>query len=632
MSEEQKKELLRIGTGILLFAAGMLLPEGETLTIGVFLGCYLLVGWDIVAEAAEHIFQGKALDECFLMTIATVGAFALGAWSEGAAVMLFFRIGEWFEEYAVGRSRRSITSLLELRPDYANIERDGQLIQVEPASVEVGSYIIVKAGERIPLDGEVAEGRSFLDTSALTGESVPREAAPGTEVLSGCINTSGMLTIRTTRAFADSTIEKILAMVEQAGDKKAHIENFITRFARYYTPVVVGGAVLLAVVPPVFLGEAFSPWFYTALTFLVISCPCALVISVPLSFFSGIGGASKQGILIKGSNYLEALARTEIAVFDKTGTLTKGAFAVREIHGEGMAEEAVLELAAYAEAYSGHPIAESIRRAYGKSLQMERLGEVNEQAGHGIAAWVDGRRVLAGNSRYLVSEGIAFAPAEVDGTIVYLAVDGRYAGAVVIGDELRPDAAEAVRGLKHLGIRRAVMLTGDTKAAGQAVAARLGLDEVHTELLPADKVAQVERLLEQKTAAGTLAFVGDGINDAPVLMRADVGLAMGGLGSDAAIEAADVVLMQDEPSKLPLAIRIARRTMRIARQNIVFAIGVKLAVMLFGVLGYASLWAAVFADVGVAFLAILNAMRAMYVVIPNDAAAGIPAASGETAL
>ena len=632
MSEEQKKELLRIGTGILLFAAGMLLPEGETLTIGVFLGCYLLVGWDIVAEAAEHIFQGKALDECFLMTIATVGAFALGAWSEGVAVMLFFRIGEWFEEYAVGRSRRSITSLLELRPDYANIERDGQLIQVEPASVEVGSYIIVKAGERIPLDGEVAEGRSFLDTSALTGESVPREAAPGTEVLSGCINTSGMLTIRTTRAFADSTIEKILAMVEQAGDKKAHIENFITRFARYYTPVVVGGAVLLAVVPPVFLGEAFSPWFYTALTFLVISCPCALVISVPLSFFSGIGGASKQGILIKGSNYLEALARTEIAVFDKTGTLTKGAFAVREIHGEGMAEEAVLELAAYAEAYSGHPIAESIRRAYGKSLQMERLGEVNEQAGHGIAAWVDGRRVLAGNSRYLVSEGIAFAPAEVDGTIVYLAVDGRYAGAVVIGDELRPDAAEAVRGLKHLGIRRAVMLTGDTKAAGQAVAARLGLDEVHTELLPADKVAQVERLLEQKTAAGTLAFVGDGINDAPVLMRADVGLAMGGLGSDAAIEAADVVLMQDEPSKLPLAIRIARRTMRIARQNIVFAIGVKLAVMLFGVLGYASLWAAVFADVGVAFLAILNAMRAMYVVIPNDAAAGIPAASGETAL
>ena len=632
MSEEQKKELLRIGTGILLFAAGMLLPEGETLTIGVFLGCYLLVGWDIVAEAAEHIFQGKALDECFLMTIATVGAFALGAWSEGAAVMLFFRIGEWFEEYAVGRSRRSITSLLELRPDYANIERDGQLIQVEPASVEVGSYIIVKAGERIPLDGEVAEGRSFLDTSALTGESVPREAAPGTEVLSGCINTSGMLTIRTTRAFADSTIEKILAMVEQAGDKKAHIENFITRFARYYTPVVVGGAVLLAVVPPVFLGEAFSPWFYTALTFLVISCPCALVISVPLSFFSGIGGASKQGILIKGSNYLEALARTEIAVFDKTGTLTKGAFAVREIHGEGMAEEAVLELAAYAEAYSGHPIAESIRRAYGKSLQMERLGEVNEQAGHGIAAWVDGRRVLAGNSRYLVSEGIAFAPAEVDGTIVYLAVDGRYAGAVVIGDELRPDAAEAVRGLKHLGIRRAVMLTGDTKAAGQAVAARLGLDEVHTELLPADKVAQVERLLEQKTAAGTLAFVGDGINDAPVLMRADVGLAMGGLGSDAAIEAADVVLMQDEPSKLPLAIRIARRTMRIARQNIVFAIGVKLAVMLFGVLGYASLWASVFADVGVAFLAILNAMRAMYVVIPNDAAAGIPAASGETAL
>lgn len=632
MSEEQKKELLRIGTGILLFAAGMLLPEGETLTIGVFLGCYLLVGWDIVAEAAEHIFQGKALDECFLMTIATVGAFALGAWSEGVAVMLFFRIGEWFEEYAVGRSRRSITSLLELRPDYANIERDGQLIQVEPASVEVGSYIIVKAGERIPLDGEVAEGRSFLDTSALTGESVPREAAPGTEVLSGCINTSGMLTIRTTRAFADSTIEKILAMVEQAGDKKAHIENFITRFARYYTPVVVGCAVLLAVVPPVFLGEAFSPWFYTALTFLVISCPCALVISVPLSFFSGIGGASKQGILIKGSNYLEALARTEIAVFDKTGTLTKGAFAVREIHGEGMAEEAVLELAAYAEAYSGHPIAESIRRAYGKSLQMERLGEVNEQAGHGIAAWVDGRRVLAGNSRYLVSEGIAFAPAEVDGTIVYLAVDGRYAGAVVIGDELRPDAAEAVRGLKHLGIRRAVMLTGDTKAAGQAVAARLGLDEVHTELLPADKVAQVERLLEQKTAAGTLAFVGDGINDAPVLMRADVGLAMGGLGSDAAIEAADVVLMQDEPSKLPLAIRIARRTMRIARQNIVFAIGVKLAVMLFGVLGYASLWAAVFADVGVAFLAILNAMRAMYVVIPNDAAAGIPAASGETAL
>ncbi len=631
MSGEQRTALVRIGTGILLFTAGMFLPEKSFVAIGIFLLCYLLVGWDIVMEAIKNIFKGRALDESFLMTVATVGAFVLGAWSEGVAVMLFFRIGEWLEEYAVGRSRRSITSLLKLRPAYANIERDGKLHQVEPSGVRVGEYIIVKAGERIPLDGEVIEGSSFLDTSALTGESVPREVHPGSEVLSGCINTSGTLRVRITRVFADSAIERILALVEQAGEKKANIENFITRFARYYTPIVVSGAVLLAIIPPVFMGAEFSFWFYTALTFLVISCPCALVISVPLSFFSGIGGASRHGVLIKGSNYLEALARTEIAVFDKTGTLTQGVFSVQEIHSAGMADEILLELAAYAEAYSNHPIADSLRRAYGQPLRLERLGEVREQSGHGICAMVDGHRVLAGNRKYLLEEGIAFLPVQSAGTVVYLAVDGDYSGAVVIGDDLRADSAAAIHGLQGLGIGRIVMLTGDTMPAGQAVAMKLGIEELHAELLPEDKVTQVEILLEQKTRHGSLAFVGDGINDAPVLMRSDVGLAMGGPGSDAAIEAADVILMQDEPSRLPLAIRIARRTMRIVKQNIVFAIGIKLVVMLCGILGYASLWGAVFADVGVTLLAVLNAMRAMYIVTPSAAVADIPVVSGETA-
>lgn len=564
-------------------------------------------------KAVTNILHGQVFDENFLMTIATIGALILGEHSEGVAVMLFYQVGEWFQSYAVSKSRRSITSLMDIRPDYANIEQDGKLVQVDPDEVQIGSTIIVKPGERIPLDGTIIKGSSALDTSALTGESMPREVEPGMEVISGCINQTGILTIRTTKEFGESTVAKILDLVENASDKKGRIENFITRFARYYTPAVVFAALALATLPPIITGQAFSIWIYRALTFLVISCPCALVISIPLSFFGGIGGASKIGVLVKGSNYLEALAHAEMVVFDKTGTLTKGSFAVSEIHSNGMKDHQLLELAAYAEDYSNHPISLSIKNAYGKKIDNTRITDVQEIAGHGVQALIDGKTVLAGNAKLMIREHIKYTACPSVGTVVYVACNGKYAGCIVIEDEIKADAPAAIRSLKSAGIRRTVMLTGDADAVGKKVANRLGLDQAYTELLPADKVDRVEDLLKQKSEKGTLVFVGDGINDAPVLARADIGIAMGGLGSDAAIEAADVVLMTDEPSKIATVMRIARKTIRIANQNIVFALGIKFLVLILGAFGYANMWAAVFADVGVSVIAILNAIRAMRV-------------------
>ena len=561
--------------------------------------------------------NGQVFDENFLMTIATIGALILGEHSEGVAVMLFYQVGEWFQSYAVSKSRKSIASLMDIRPDYANIERDGKLVQVDPDEVQIGETIVVKPGERIPLDGTILKGFSTLDTSALTGESMPREVEPGMEVISGCINQTGILNIQTTKEFGESTVAKILDLVENASDKKGRIENFITRFARYYTPVVVFAALALAILPPLITQQPFSTWIYRALTFLVISCPCALVISIPLSFFGGIGGASKIGVLVKGSNYLEALANTEVVVFDKTGTLTKGSFAVSEIHPVGMEEAQLLELAAYAEDYSNHPISLSIKNAYGEKIDNSRVSDVQEIAGHGVQAVIDGKTILAGNTKLMEKEHIKYTPSSAVGTVVYLACDGKYAGCIVIEDEIKADAPAAIKLLKSAGIRKTVMLTGDADAVGKKVAGQLHLDQVYTELLPADKVDRVESLLKQKSEKGMLAFVGDGINDAPVLARADVGIAMGGLGSDAAIEAADVVLMTDEPSKIAAVMKIARKTIRIANQNIVFALGVKFLVLILGALGYANMWAAVFADVGVSIIAILNAIRAMRVKLPD---------------
>ena len=547
----------------------------------------------------------------------TIGALILGEHSEGVAVMLFYQVGEWFQSYAVSKSRKSIASLMDIRPDYANIERDGKLVQVDPDEVQIGETIVVKPGERIPLDGTILKGFSTLDTSALTGESMPREVEPGMEVISGCINQTGILNIQTTKEFGESTVAKILDLVENASDKKGRIENFITRFARYYTPVVVFAALALAILPPLITQQPFSTWIYRALTFLVISCPCALVISIPLSFFGGIGGASKIGVLVKGSNYLEALANTEVVVFDKTGTLTKGSFAVSEIHPVGMKEAQLLELAAYAEDYSNHPISLSIKNAYGQKIDNSRVSDVQEIAGHGVQAVIDGKTILAGNTKLMEKAHIKYTPSSAVGTVVYLACDGKYAGCIVIEDEIKADAPAAIKLLKSAGIRKTVMLTGDADAVGKKVAGQLHLDQVYTELLPADKVDRVESLLKQKSEKGMLAFVGDGINDAPVLARADVGIAMGGLGSDAAIEAADVVLMTDEPSKIAAVMKIARKTIRIANQNIVFALGVKFLVLILGALGYANMWAAVFADVGVSIIAILNAIRAMRVKLPD---------------
>ena len=613
MTKKQKHLLTRIIVAAVLFAAGGLLHLEGWAELGVYLVCYAVIGWDIVWKAITNILHGQVFDENFLMTIATVGALILGEHSEGVAVMLFYQVGEWFQSYAVSKSRRSITSLMDIRPDYANIEKDGKLIQVDPEDVKIGDTIIVKPGERVPLDGKIIKGSSTLDTSALTGESMPREVEAGMEVISGCINQTGILTIQTTKEFGESTVAKILDLVENASDKKGRMENFITRFARYYTPVVVFAALALAVLPPLVTGQAFSIWIYRALTFLVISCPCALVISIPLSFFGGIGGASKIGVLVKGSNYLEALAYTETVVFDKTGTLTKGSFAVTEIHANGMEDEELLELAAYAEDYSNHPISLSIQKAYGKKIDNSRITDVQEIAGHGVQAVIDGMTVLAGNAKLMEREHIPYTASNAIGTVVYVAFDGRYAGCIVIADEIKADAPAAIKTLKAAGIRQTVMLTGDADAVGQDVAHRLGLDRAYTELLPADKVDRVEELLAQKSDKGMLAFVGDGINDAPVLARADVGIAMGALGSDAAIEAADVVLMTDEPSKIAAIMQIARKTIRISNENIVFALGVKFLVLILGAVGRANMWAAVFADVGVSVIAILNAIRAMRV-------------------
>ncbi|WP_196037493.1 heavy metal translocating P-type ATPase [Anaerotruncus colihominis] len=611
MSKKQKKMLVRIGAGAVLFALALLLPAEGTLRLAAFIVPYAVVGWDVLWRAVRNITRGQVFDENFLMALATVGAFATGEYPEGVAVMLFYQVGEWFQSYAVGRSRQSIASLMDIRPDYANIERDGKLQRVDPDSVAVGDVIVVKAGEKIPLDGVVLEGASAVDTAALTGESLPRDVQPGDDVVSGCINKSGLLRVRVTKIFGESTVAKILDLVENSSSKKARAENFITRFARYYTPAVVIAAALLAVVPPLALGYAWNEWIHRALIFLVISCPCALVISVPLSFFGGIGGASKRGVLVKGSNYLEVLADAEIVVFDKTGTLTKGVFNVTAVHPDRVSEARLLELAALAESYSDHPISRSLREAYGKELETARVSDVEELSGRGVRAEIDGHTVCAGNDKLMEEAGVPWHPCHRIGTTVHVSLDGEYVGHIVISDELKPDAAEAIAELKRRGVRKTVMLTGDAKAVGESVAKELGIDEVHAQLLPGDKVDRVEALLKEKSPRGKLAFVGDGINDAPVLSRADIGIAMGAFGSDAAIEAADIVLMDDKPSKIAVAMSIAKKTLRIVHQNIVFALGVKALVLLLGAAGMANMWEAVFADVGVSFIAILNASRAL---------------------
>lgn len=611
MSKKQKRTLSRILFSAALLAAAALLPLNGWARLAVFLLPYAVIGWDVLWRAVRNIARGQVFDENFLMALATVGAFCVGEYPEAVFVMLFYQVGELFQSYAVAQSRKSIASLMDIRPDYANIEQDGALIQVAPEEVAVGSAIVIKAGERIPLDGVVLEGSSTVDTAALTGESLPREVQSGDDVISGCVNLSGVLTVQVTRPFAESTVSKILDLVENSSSKKAKAEHFITKFARYYTPAVVLAAVALAFLPPLFTAISWTDSITRALNFLVVSCPCALVISVPLSFFGGIGGASRDGILVKGGNYLEVLARAEIVVFDKTGTLTKGVFNVTAIHPDDIPEARLLELAALAECYSDHPISRSLKEAYGKDIDASRVSGVEELSGRGVKAVVDGRLVCAGNDKLMEELGVKWHPCHRVGTTVHVAVDGIYAGHIVISDEVKEDAKAAVAALKALGVRKTVMLTGDAKAVGEAVAADLGLDEVHTQLLPADKVDRVESLLKQVSSKGALAFVGDGINDAPVLSRADIGIAMGGLGSDAAIEAADVVLMDDKPSKLSDAISIARRTLSIVRQNIFFALAVKALVLVLSAVGLATMWEAVFADVGVSVIAILNAMRAL---------------------
>jgi len=614
-----KKRLIRIIVGAVIYAAAILIDIfagiNHWIVFGIFLVSFLIIGGDVIWKALRNIARGRIFDENFLMLIATVGAFVLQDYREGVAVMLFYQVGELFQSYAVNRSRKSISELMDIAPEFANVMRGGKLETVDPEEVEVGETIVVKPGEKIPLDGVVLEGTSFLDTSALTGESVPREVQPESSVLSGCINNTGVLTIEVTKEFEDSTVAKILDLVENASSRKANAENFITKFARYYTPVVVIAAVLLAVIPPLFLGmnslDVWSEWVRRALTFLVISCPCALVISIPLGFFGGIGGASKWGVLVKGSNYLEALAKAEVVVFDKTGTLTKGTFQVTEVHPNGMSEEELLELTAYAEYHSNHPIAMSIQTTYGKEIAPERLGTVEEIAGHGIQAQVDGRTVYAGNTKLMELKQISFEPVHAVGTIVYVAVEHQYAGYLLITDEVKEDAKEAIAKLKQLGIKKTVMLTGDRKSVAEQVANELGIDEVHSDLLPADKVEQMERLFAEKSKKGKLVFVGDGINDAPVLARADIGIAMGALGSDAAIEAADIVIMNDKPSRIATVMGISRKTLNIVIQNISLAFIVKFAALVLGAFGMATLWEAVFADVGVAVLAILNAIRAL---------------------
>ncbi|MBU5486001.1 cadmium-translocating P-type ATPase [Clostridium sp. MSJ-11] len=605
-----KKRITRIVLGGALFLIALFAKSEFQLAL--YLISYIIVGGDVVLKAIKNIFRGQVFDENFLMCIATVGAFLIGEYPEGVAVMLFYQVGEVFQSYAVDQSRKSIVSLMDIRPDYANVKRGSELVKMDPDEVKIDDIIVIKAGERIPLDGVVIDGNSMIDTSALTGESVPRELSVGSDVLSGCININGVLTVRVTKEYEESTVSKILDLVENASSKKSNSENFITKFARYYTPAVVIVAAMLAVLPPLLIeGATFNEWIYRALTFLVISCPCALVISVPLSFFGGIGAASKSGVLVKGSNYLEALAETEMVVFDKTGTLTKGVFTVQEINAKGISKDELLELTAYAENYSNHPISISLKQAYNKKIDESEITDVEEISGHGVRAVVKGKTVYAGNIKLMQRIDAPYYKGEIVGTVVHVAIDNKYAGYIVIADEVKPDAAKAIHELKAANIKQTVMLTGDSNSVGMKVAKELGLDKAYTELLPAGKVEKVEELLRQKSAKGKLAFVGDGINDAPVLARADIGIAMGGLGSDAAIEAADIVIMTDEPSKIATAMKISKRTLGIAKQNIVFALGVKAIVLIMGAAGIATMWEAVFADVGVSVIAILNAMRVL---------------------
>ena len=618
MNKKQKKMLVRIIISLVLVVVFSQLPVEGYLRFGLFMIPYLIIGYDILKKAFKGIRNKQVFDENFLMAVATIGAILLGDYTEGTAVMLFYQIGELFQSYAVGRSRRNISELMDIRPDYANVENNGELEQVDPDEVAIGTIIIVQPGEKVPIDGVITEGTSTLNTSALTGESLPRSAKVGDEVISGCINMTGLLKIRTTKEFGESTVSKILELVENSSSRKSKSENFISKFAKYYTPAVCYGALALALLPPIVLLIMGKPamwgdWIYRALTFLVISCPCALVISIPLSFFAGIGGASNQGVLVKGSNYLETLAQTKYVVFDKTGTMTQGVFEVSGIHHNEMSDEKLLEYAALAECSSSHPISKSLQKAYGKPVDRNRVTDIEEISGNGVIAKVDGVSVAAGNAKLMKKLGIVYQECHHVGTVVHMAVDGRYAGHILISDIIKPHAKEAIAELKKAGISRTVMLTGDSKRVADQVATELGIDEVYSELLPADKVTKVEELLDKKTAKEKLAFVGDGINDAPVLSRADIGIAMGALGSDAAIEAADIVLMDDDPLKISKAIKIARKCIRIVYENIYFAIGIKVLCLILGAIGIANMWMAIFADVGVMIIAVLNAIRALFV-------------------
>ena len=608
-----KKEVIKVVIALILFLISLIIPfENAWINIGIYIISYLIVGLDVLIEAIKNIFKGEVFDENFLMTIATIGAFAIGEYPEAVAVMLFYQIGEMFQSYAVDKSRKSIASLMDIRPDFANIKKNGSIEKVSPDKISIGDIIIVKPGEKVPLDGTIVDGNSMLDTSALTGESVPREVSIGDEVLSGSINQNGLIEIKVTKNFGESTVSKILDLVENASSKKSKSENFISKFAKYYTPIVVVIAVLLAIIPPIIFKETeFIQWLYRALTFLVVSCPCALVISIPLGFFGGIGGASKLGVLVKGSNYLEALSKTEVVVFDKTGTLTEGVFEVKKVNSVDITKEDLIKYAAYAESFSNHPIANSLKKAYGKDIDNKKISETHELSGLGVNAVVDGKEVFVGNEKLMQEKNIEYIKCNEIGTILYVAINNQFKGTIIISDKIKADAKETIEKLKKNNVKKIVMLTGDKKAVGESVAKELGLDEVYTELLPNNKVEKVEELMKSKSKKGKLAFVGDGINDAPVLAISDIGIAMGGLGSDAAIEAADVVLMTDEPSKVVDAIKISKKTLKIVKQNIIFAIVVKILVLILSAIGLSNMWQAVFADVGVSVLAILNALRVL---------------------